>query len=221
MPTENRRIATYLPKEILDRFTAFKSERGIKGDSQALIAILSEFFGVSQNIAHISQKVAHSSNFVDISRFEELLSKVEALEKGEKQSEASGSNSKLLGIKSSLNQLESRLLRLESILVSKDSTLSTVELAKRLGINSSTLSHWKGSDPKRGKSPNELLQATREKDPDGVGWILIPETNRFKPEKALQSGSKNVQQGELLSTSANSLAQVNPLPEGSERSGEG
>lgn len=43
MPTENRRIATYLPKQVDERLEAFKAERSIKGDSQALIVILSEF----------------------------------------------------------------------------------------------------------------------------------------------------------------------------------
>ena len=54
MPTENRRVATYLPKHIDDRLEVFKSERGLKGDSPALIVILEEFFGVSQKVAHLS-----------------------------------------------------------------------------------------------------------------------------------------------------------------------
>lgn len=54
MPTENRRVAAYLPKNIDDRLEAFKAERGLKGDSPALIAILSEFLGVSQEVAYQS-----------------------------------------------------------------------------------------------------------------------------------------------------------------------
>ncbi len=52
MPTENRRVAAYLPKSIDDRLEAFKAERGLKGDSPALIVILSEFLGVSQEVAY-------------------------------------------------------------------------------------------------------------------------------------------------------------------------
>jgi hypothetical protein len=62
MPTENRRVAAYLPKHIDDRLESFKIEHGLKGDSPALIAILEEFFGVSQQVAHtgntpLSQRV--------------------------------------------------------------------------------------------------------------------------------------------------------------------
>jgi hypothetical protein len=60
MPTENRRVATYLPKRIDDQLEAFKVERGLKGDSPALIAILEMFFGVSQKVAHISSSEAES-----------------------------------------------------------------------------------------------------------------------------------------------------------------
>jgi len=54
MPTENRRVATYLPKYIDDRLEAFKIDRGLKGDSPALVAILEEYFGVSQEVAQVS-----------------------------------------------------------------------------------------------------------------------------------------------------------------------
>jgi hypothetical protein len=54
MPTENRRVAAYLPKIIDEQLEAFKVDRGLSGDSPALIAILEEFFGVSQKVAHLS-----------------------------------------------------------------------------------------------------------------------------------------------------------------------
>jgi DNA-binding transcriptional regulator YiaG len=167
MPTKNRRVAAYLPPEIDERFKTFVDERNFGGDSPALIAILSEYFGVSQQVAH----QVDYSRFVTIEQFTSLLDKVQALE----------------------SQLE-RLERLET----RESVLSTGELAKRLGIDSSTLSHWK-STGKKGKSPDELLKATREKDPDGIGWSLIPGTSQFKPESDLPSGSDSVLQGSLLS----------------------
>jgi InsA N-terminal domain len=66
MPTQNRRVATYLPPHIDEPFKAFKSQRDIKGDSEALIAILSEYLQVSQEVAYSS-----SSN---------LLQRIEAIE---------------------------------------------------------------------------------------------------------------------------------------------
>lgn len=75
MPTENRRVATYLPAELDDRLKAFITERNLKGDSAALIAILSEYFGVSQKVA---RKVDYSE-FVRIEQFQELEAKVAKL----------------------------------------------------------------------------------------------------------------------------------------------
>lgn len=69
MPTENRRIATYLPKHIDERLQAFKVEHTLKGDSQALIVILSEFFQVSQEVTPLSSSVTL-----------ELQNRIEALE---------------------------------------------------------------------------------------------------------------------------------------------
>jgi hypothetical protein len=73
MPTANRRVAAYLPKEIDDRFSAFKSDRGIEGDSQALITILSEFLGVSQKVTH---SVDYLSSFATKDELTELNLKV-------------------------------------------------------------------------------------------------------------------------------------------------
>lgn len=73
MPTRNRRVATYLPKEVDDRLEAFKADRGIEGDSQALIIILSEFLGVAQQVAH---QVDYQSNFATRDEMEALNLKV-------------------------------------------------------------------------------------------------------------------------------------------------
>ena len=89
MPTENRRVATYLPKHIDDRLEAFKTERGLKGDSPALIAILEDFFEVSCEVAHIGsiplgQRVDALESKVDdlvnvsTQRFQELSEKMES-----------------------------------------------------------------------------------------------------------------------------------------------
>ena len=61
MATQNRRIAAYLPPEIDQKLKAFKIDAGLatkrnphKNDSQALIAILSQFFGLNQAPAYSS-----------------------------------------------------------------------------------------------------------------------------------------------------------------------
>lgn len=76
MPTENRRVAAYLPKVIDERLEAFKVERGLKGDSPALVAILEEYFGLSQEVAHLS-----SSEHDDLSRrVDDLKTEISQLE---------------------------------------------------------------------------------------------------------------------------------------------
>lgn len=167
MATNNTRVAAYLPQDITDALNAFKLERGLihvdtkdeKGlranDSQALITILAEYFGVSQ-------EVAHPTVF-------DLVKRIE--------------------------RIESRLNGFEREKVARQ--LSTGKLAERLGMHSSTLSHWKSSNPKKRKSPSELLKATREKDPEGIGWSFDDEKKAFLPERPLGSSPSNLQ-GELL-----------------------
>jgi transposase-like protein len=67
--------------------------------------------------------------------------------------------------------------------------LSHGDLAKRLKIDASTLSHWKK------KTADDMLNATREKDPDNIGWVLNDKTGRFTAEP---SSSPRLVQSELL-----------------------
>lgn len=194
MTTQNPRVAGYIPQNIHDRFKSFKEERKIKGDSQALAVIMSEFFKVPYSVA---QEVDYSS-FVTQEQFDELVSRVAAMADAGNGKSASGLLSKL---SEKLKQIEDRLDVLEQSGFG-DSTLANGELAKRLNMPSSTLSHWKSDDPKRGKSPEELLKATRARDPDGIGWILVPSSGRFKSERPLPSSSPKTpseMQGVLLS----------------------
>ncbi|NER07800.1 MAG: hypothetical protein F6K17_37195 [Okeania sp. SIO3C4] len=155
---------------------------------------------MSQEVAY---PVAHQVDLLENEQFQELRGRIDLLER----------------------ELASKLEHLESKIVSinahpKESVLlSTGELAKRLDMNSTTLSHWKSSNPKRGKSPDELLKATRAKDPDDIGWQVDKATQKFYPDRDLPSDSSGVLQGSLLN--AESKDQVNPLPVGSKRSEEG
>jgi hypothetical protein len=51
MPTEKKKIAAYLADDIGRKFDEFKQIRGIKGDSQALNQLLSEYFGVTESLS--------------------------------------------------------------------------------------------------------------------------------------------------------------------------
>jgi hypothetical protein len=306
MPTQNRRVATYLPETIALRFDVFKEEKGIKGDSAALISILESFFGLSQKEAYssssesialtqrleaIEKRVAQIKDEIlyELRGSSQLSSLPETSEDsvidepfpsnlhgeaegelkselplensshleevvGESQSEPSLENlshpgeavirlmashlMKRFGVVSSVisrkkndppekfaewssskdpdglswvfipnlnrfqpignisDEVQSKLL--SDLPGELPGTLKTGDLAQRLKIDSSTLSHWKSSGTK-GKSPDDFLKATREKDPEEIGWIPIPGTSRFKAERELGSSSDSILQGELLS----------------------
>ncbi len=51
MATDKPKLQGYVERELLDRFTQWKSERGIEKDSAALNELLREFFGVPHQVA--------------------------------------------------------------------------------------------------------------------------------------------------------------------------
>jgi hypothetical protein len=173
MPTDNRRIATYFPKDVDDRFTAFKLDRGIKGDSQALLIIVSEFLGVNQ-------EVAYSSSPDLLNRFEGLERLVFQIQQ---ELEQIRSLSKLPEDKESTQQVISdvpgQLNFLEPILIESPISidlpseltgnplfcLTGPEMAKRLGLTPKKL-----TDRRRARSPEAFGQWLKEVDPDGVAW---------------------------------------------------
>lgn len=52
--------------------------------------------------------------------------------------------------------------------------LNNQDLGKRLKVHGSTISHWK-----KEKSADDFLKATRERDPEGVGWIYVEEAGCY------------------------------------------
>ncbi|HCF27625.1 MAG TPA: hypothetical protein DEV81_10605, partial [Cyanobacteria bacterium UBA11049] len=48
MPSKKSKVFAYLTKELYARVSEFKHQRGLPSDSQALIAILIEFFNIEQ-----------------------------------------------------------------------------------------------------------------------------------------------------------------------------
>lgn len=105
MPTDNRRVATYLPKEIDSAFKAFKNERGI-GDSAALILILSERLGVTHSVSQIDY-----SRFATVGQLEELAAKVAELAAAVEKSNAP--SNLLDNLPNEIKRLAERLDRVE------------------------------------------------------------------------------------------------------------
>lgn len=220
MATKNRRVAAYLPPEVDKAFVGFKIKHGLateesphQNDSQALIQLLSEFLGVTHQV---DRPVSHQLDIEMAIQLESMKAELVG-QISELSSELSALRQKVdaitadQGLTSALTTPEELV---ETPLAAEDSTntLSNREMAKRIGINPSTLSNWK-----KDKTPEQMKAAIAAKDPDGITWVYFPELQQFKKEGDTPGGL----QSELFSGNATSPTQVHPLPEGSERSGEG
>ena len=175
MATKNRRVATYLPPDVDEKFKEYKEQNSIDGDSEALINILRDYLGVTHQEPEVSYLLLPN-----------LLKRVEALE-----SENFVTQEQLSDFKNEVTKDVAMALARQG--VDQPSTLTTGELAKRLNISNSTLSHWKSDNPKKGKTKDQILESTRAKDPDGIGWIFLKEENCFQPEREIPAVTTTVQ----------------------------
>lgn len=185
MPTENRRIATYLPKEIDEKFKAFKSERGIKGDSHALLTVLSEFLGLTDSV-----DPSMPAQYEEFSQqLSDLRTKVTFLESelfSRLRSELLVEVSKIAVplVSDSVSESVQISDRLPEFRIEDLRRLTGKELSLRLGLSADTANRWRpGKD--REKFPEKLLIDTRKKDPDGIGWSYLPEVDQFQSERPL------------------------------------
>lgn len=185
MPTQNRRIATYLPKEVDEKFKAFKLERGIKGDSNALLTVLSEFLGLT----NLAASLVPAQNQELSQQLDDLKAELALLEgrlfsrlKSELLIEVSKISVPL--ISDAVSESVQMLGRSDEFDSDDLTCLAGKDLSLRLNIRSDAANRWRpGKD--RAKSPEDLLKATRKKDPDGIGWFYLPEIDKFQSEKPL------------------------------------
>lgn len=194
MPTQNRRVATYLPPHIDEKLEAFKAEQGIKGDSQALLHILSEYLGVSQEVTHLvaydrSSKVFEQIESRLLGRLDSELLKIKADIKSELLSELRSEPE--IGVVVSYEdpatpgQLEfipdiSEAEEFSVIDESKGSLPSELpekniegpktgtELSRRFGLSANAVNNqWNTSK----EDAHYLFLSSQKKDPDGLGWV--------------------------------------------------
>lgn len=189
MATSNRRVAAYLPTETDEAFKTFKIKNGFSSedepnsnDSKALIEIVRQFLSVEYQVAHsvsLPDNLVTQEQLSDLrnefeSRFSELLSRIPSdppsKVKSKKVAASEGSN---------------------------DEILSVSELAKRLGMARTTLGHWKSLRNGKCKTVEQVAEATRGKDPQGIGWVWDSSLNKFKPEQPISSDSPSSSQGNL------------------------
>jgi hypothetical protein len=133
MPTTNKRVAAYLPEALAAKFEAYKVENNL-GDSSALIAILSQFLGVTHSVAQsnsdyfdiLDKKISQLKYDLKSELLSELLPELLLFRKSPSKL-PSESPSKLLGKPLS-----------ESPLPIVGAELSSLELKEYLKINSSS-----------------------------------------------------------------------------------
>src|SRR4028118_2084942 len=171
MGTDNPKVSAYVPQALKDRLKGFREERNIS-ESQAVTIILAEYFQMPEVLGRSLEGIAVGG--VTLARMEALEQQVQQLL--EDKTSGSSSRSELsdrvpIGIEEILTitaDVTKRLELIESQLAevkveeSEEGSVSTVELAKRLGVASSTVSHRK---PKP-----DFTEWTRSKDPAGHGW---------------------------------------------------
>lgn len=203
MPTKKPKVSGYIPQHLFNLLINFKDEQGHKSVSEALIAVLSQYFGVEQKVDYDSGLLA--SKFVSAEEFAVLQDKVEYLSRkvenisdtpsslpsepkvepalnsthngssnGEPESEPLGA---------SIDEPKPALLfeiSSEDTKVPQKEQLMGKELAARLSIKPPILSMRK-----KELTPEKFLEYTRKKDPDGIGWIFAAATRLYHPEKSL------------------------------------
>ena len=161
MPTDNPKVSGYVPQAVYDRLIQFKDKQGVSV-SQAVTIVLAEYFEIETEI-----DAPVPVGGVTLARMEALEHQVSELWKA-------------VSIDSAPSQSDgSSVENCLKIPLQKNQT----DLAKYLGINKATLSKRTKSN-----SPEELLQYTRSKAPDSLGWFFLPSEKVYEQESRSEGG---------------------------------
>lgn len=205
MTTQNRRIAAYLPPEIDQKLKAFKIDAGLatkrnpnKNDSQALISILSQFFGLNheapyasaaelrQNLADLeakldrlssalSEKIAHLET--DLAALKQPRLDIKEIELTKPKAESAAAFSSVPG----------QLHLLDSIPAQSGGNIEPIEVRETLlqasvipnkllkGLSAAQLANRfpvsrTTIEVHRKKGKEHFRQWSADQDPDGIPW---------------------------------------------------
>lgn len=188
MPTDNPKISLYVPQQIYDRFKSFQEERKLSM-SQAGIVIIAEYFGIEETIKEITEGTTVGG--VTLAEFKQLKDKIDELEK------QFSSNQQLLNkLTQTVEQTKTTSKPLLSVqdksskpqleLISEPLSLKPIPAShlssKRFGLGRDTLASYK-----RKHTASELSAWTKEKDPNGITWVLSSDKKGYVPENELSS----------------------------------
>lgn len=179
MPTDNPKVSAYVPEAVKNRLTQFREEQGNISESQAVILILSEYFGIEQIVK------TQSIGGVTPRRIETIESRLDQLEELEKTvRELQDRISSLLGEppeKVTIPIEDSSQLSLLDIQCQSNETkilmkgLTHKDLSKRVDIPSSTLRRWRNGDK------DKFASETAKQDPEGIQWYYNESVKRYFP----------------------------------------
>jgi len=179
MTTDNKRIAGYLPPKIYDRFQQYKQDNGGLSDSKAIIKLISDHLGVSDGVTQSdlpfpitltdAQKQELKSELKE-ELLSDLRTEFERMREGQSRViEVSSQAGELIGDSASEpKQLPAQISLVEDsepeVAQSESLWLIAGQLAKRLGVNPSTVSK------RVGKGIDSFREWSSGKDPDGMAW---------------------------------------------------
>lgn len=166
MPTDNPKISGYVPQQIYDRFKEYQEENKLSM-SQAVIVILSEYFGLEEIV---KENISGSPvGGVTLSAFQDLVKRVEYLESTLQSTsenidvEEEDTSTSVIIEEENISGLP---LDLGVSYLESDIELDGKSFAKRLNINTSKLSTIRSEI----KTTNEFTEWTTQNDPDQIAW---------------------------------------------------
>jgi hypothetical protein len=191
MATDNPKVSAYVPPVVKDRLTQFREEKGIS-ESQAVIVILSEYFGLKQELNRLSKGIEVGG--ITLSRMElaedglsdvrqKLSDFVNAVEKRFQELEKAIANlSKPLVVQSNLpveiasepiNGLESGLPDSNGVVAKEESIVTPGGSPKSGLLSEQQDTESVAPDIEQKSSSSGSLQSELQ--------LNVPETERFQP----------------------------------------
>jgi metal-responsive CopG/Arc/MetJ family transcriptional regulator len=184
---ESKAISIRVPDLLLEKIDRlaeekYKSHKGTPNRSLVVLDAIVAYFDTLSDTSKI-ENIDTVSDSVSIVEFNELRDITIALSHTVKQLENrlfTASDSVIeLGENTKSKPVDEELKQghLDVYTVSDSVVLNGKQLAKRLGVTSSTITNHKNS--------SELLEWSKGKDPESIGWSYDPAINKFSPVEPL------------------------------------
>lgn len=189
-----------VPPDVYDQLMAFKAKRGLQSVEMAVTVILSEYFGLSQTPAvsapdstasrletleaectSLSETVAElrvaiatlqPSSSPPVGESEPTAGQLEPIPILDSQAATNSETTPEVDQSVEPLHVDQSVETLHA--TSLPTSMTQAALAKRLGVNTSTIS--------RMQSKPNFSEWSQQKDPEGIGWVRSPDTKLFHPQ---------------------------------------